>query len=167
MTRPDDIAEGVVAARRWFEDPTGDPDVVEPIARALLKLHDDNARLHEYIEASKEVATAKDVMWFEEENTRMRAAFQKMVDGFKAGADVQFSMSGCEWCGTVWPRPDGSTIEHIHERAKRHTMTCEAHPLRIERDAWREQYERLAKLVGRSKSGKRAVTRARNYGAGQ
>lgn len=97
--------------------------------------------MRELLASSKDVALALDVNYYAEENERMRAAFQKMVDALKDGdgteIELEFQMSGCEWCHQVWPKPDGSTQEQIEERARRHIFTCAKHPLRIERDALR------------------------------
>ena len=103
----------------------------------LAEERKENEQLREFIAASKEVATARDVMWFEEENKRMRGAFKAMIDTVKAGGALEMKMSGCEWCGDVWPKPEPANLDHVMERARRHVFACPAHPLRIERDALR------------------------------
>jgi hypothetical protein len=108
----------------------------------LAKLEAENAQLREYIAAAKECAEAGALTALQEENDRLRAAFQEIIDNLSAGKAVQ---SGhCQWCGEVWPIVEAETFEQARQHAAAHANKCTANPIRIERDALRHALIRVA-----------------------
>jgi cell division protein FtsB len=112
----------------------------------VKELEAERDSLREFIAASEEVAKAKDALWYAEEYERVRVAFEKMAKTLADGGALAFKASGCEWCGAMWPKPEGSTLEQIHERARRHVYSCKAHPMKIERDSLRDECERMRSM---------------------
>lgn len=128
----------------------------------IERLTTENANLREFIAASEECAKADDVLWYADENERMRAEFTRMMRQLETNGEVQFNASGCEWCGAAWPKPEGDTAEQVHERARRHVYRCAKHPMKIERDALTEQVASLRSTVDALKQECRELTEQRD-----
>lgn len=122
-------------------------DVLRAADGEMARLREENANLREFIAASEECAKADDVLWYADENERMRAEFTRMMRQLETDGEVQFNASGCEWCGAAWPKPEGDTAEQVHERARRHVYRCAKHPMKIERDALSEQVASLRSTI--------------------
>ncbi len=144
---PEQLAEALELAQSWAKCDLTLCDDERLRARALLQVHAELETLRTYVAACKEVATAKDVLWFQQENERMRAAFAKMVKRIENGESFSVRLSGCEWCGAMWPKLDEDSFDHVKERARRHAYTCPDHPLRIERDALAAERDDLRATV--------------------
>lgn len=71
------------------------------------------------------------------DNERMRDAFQKMVEQFKASGHVAFNFSGCEWCGAVWPKSETQSFDETLKLAAGHVEVCKKNPVKNDRDELR------------------------------
>lgn len=114
-------------------------DMTLPAEERWLAALEEIRRARELVQSSKEVALAHDVLWFHDENKRMRATFNRFVKDLKANKALHFEASGCGWCGEVWLKPDGSTADDTKLRARRHDFVCAKHPMRAEINALRAE----------------------------
>lgn len=61
------------------------------------------------------------------ENERMRQAFAEVLEKLKMGREIL--LTGCDFCGSAWPKIDGQTREQTVEASRQHAESCEANPV--------------------------------------